>query len=194
MLQYDIHYTGKELSDSRKMRLAAVERSPYNSNQIGTFLVYAENENNIRDQVNELQKDYDAQMEELRNTLSKYGYELSKDINFANSDDYEQVRRKLDNIKNQTVADALQQIEGVDVEDNDVVAERVDSLKSALDALQKDDDELVLLNSSAKDINNLDEQIKSAKANKTAVNKYTKSLKENSASSKLSDAPYCATY
>lgn len=194
LLQYDIHYTGKELSDSRKMRLAAVERSPYNSNQIGTFLVYAENENNIRDQVNELQKDYDAQMEELRNTLSKYGYELSKDINFANSDDYEQVRRKLDNIKNQTVADALQQIEGVDVEDNDVVAERVDSLKSALDALQKDDDELVLLNSSAKDINNLDEQIKSAKANKTAVNKYTKSLKENSASSKLSDAPYCATY
>lgn len=194
LLQYDVHYTGKELADSRKRRLAAVERSPYNSNQIGTFLVYAENENNIRDQVTELQNEYDARIEELRNTLSKYGYDLAENINFANSDEYEQVRKKLDNIKNQAVSEALQQIAEVDVEDNDVVAERIDSLKSSINALQKDKDELVLLSSSAEDINNLDEQIKTAKANKTAVNKYTKSLKDSSANLKLSDAPYCATY
>ncbi len=190
----ELNNSGKELSTAEKRRLAAYDRTPLAFNQIGEFLVYAENERNLHDQLEELQQQYDAMMDKLFSLLREYGYEPSSSLDLAKESDYNLVRGKLDNIKNQNVSEALKQIGEVNTADNEVVAERVDSLQSIVTALQKDKDELTIISGAVEDQNNLDEEIKTSKVNEEVAGKFIDSLNKASAALKLPEAPYCAAY
>lgn len=183
-----------ELSNSQKKRLAAYDRTPLAFNQIGEFLVYAENERNIKEQLDEAEKQYNDMLEKLYAILREYGYEPSSGLDLAKETDYNLVRAKLDNIKNTAITEALSKIEEVDIAENDVVAERIESLQSIITALQKDKEEMTIIGGEVEDQNNLDEEIKSSKVNEEVAGKFIDSLNEASSSINLPEAPYCATY
>lgn len=199
---YDVYYALlKELNDNssepgtaEKRRLAAYDRMPMAFNQIGEFLVYAENESTMRDQLKELEEQYNTMMDKLFSLLREYGYEPSASLNLAKESDYNLVRGKLDNIKNQAISEALSQIAAIDVADNDVVAERVTSQQKVINALQKDKDEMTIISGAVEDKNDLDEEIKTSKVNEDVAGKFIDSLNKASASVKLPEAPYCASY
>ncbi len=86
-------------------------------------------------------------------------------------------------------------MEDVDVKDNEPVTENVNRYKAILSALQKDKDELMQIQTSVVDENNIDEALKSAKVDKDVSNKYEKHLEEQASElGKISATPYCAIY
>ncbi len=190
----ELNNTEDELSNEQKKKLAAYDRTPLAFNQIGEFLVYAENERNAKEQLEDIEKQYQDMLEKLYDTLREYGYEPSAELDLAKESDYNLVRNKLDNIKNMAVTEALSKIEEIDIAENDVVAERVASLQNIIAALQKDKDEMTLIGGVVEDQNNLDEEIKTSKVNEEAADKFIDSLNKASASINLPEAPYCATY
>ena len=193
-LLYELNHSDEEQSSSAKRRLAAYDRAPLAFNQIGEFLIYAENEQNMRQQLEELQEQYDAMMDKLFALLREYGYEPSSGLDLSRESDYNLVRNKLDNIKNQAVSEALSQIAEINVENNEVVAERVEELQGIITALQKDKDEMTIISGAVDDQNNLDEEIKTSKVNEEVAGKFVDSLNKASAGINLPEAPYCAVY
>lgn len=199
---YDAYYSLlEELNDGEsepskedKQKLASYDRTPMAFNQIGEFLAYAENERTLRDQLSDAESKYNELMEQLFDILRDYGYEPSSDLDLSKEEDYNLVREKLDEIKNQSILEAISQISLIDTVDNEVVLERVESLQKVISALQKDKDEITIISSSVEDQNNLDEEIKSSKVNEEVAGKFIDSLNEASSSILLTEKPYCATY
>lgn len=190
----ELNNSDQENSAAEKRRLAAYDRAPLAFNQIGEFLVYAENEQNMREQLEELQEQYGAMMDKLFTLLREYGYEPSAGLDLSKESDYNLVRNKLDNIKNQAVSEALSQIGEIKAEDNEVVAERVEELQNIISALQKDKNEMTIISGAVDDRNNLDEEIKTSKVNEEVAGKFVDSLNKASSAVNLPEAPYCAVY
>ena len=190
----ELNNSEDELSNDKKKKLAAYDRAPLAFNQIGEFLVYAENERNMKEQLEEAEKQYNELLEKLYATLREYGYEPSSSLDLAKESDYNLVRNKLNNIKNSAITEALSQIEEIDIVDNDVVTERIESLKNIISALQKDKEEMTIIGGVVEDQNNLDEEIKTSKVNEDVADKFINSLNKASDSINLPEAPYCATY
>jgi len=164
-----------------------------NNNQLGDYLRYVENEQGLRRHKEEVKQDYDDNLATLKELLLKYGYIVPADFDIIKS--YDEVRRRLDNIKNTKVKDALEKIKNVKVEDNQPVATNIDRYKGIISALQKDKDEITAISDLAAENNHLDEDLKSAKVNNEVADKYSKHLDEQAAGqSKISATPYCAIY
>ncbi len=199
---YDVYYnlivtknSDKELSDKQKRKMAAFERAAYGSNQIGDFLFYAENVQSLRGQLEEMEEQYKKALDELFEILRGYGFEPSENLDLSKESDYNLVRSRLDGIKNANIADALELIKDVKIEDNPVVQERVDTLRGVIAAMEKDRDEVTNIGLGADEQNDLDEEIKTAKVNRQATDKYQKSLKDKAKEAfGQEEYPYCAVY
>ena len=199
---YDAYYSllaelndaEKELTTQEKQKLASYDRSPMAFNQIGDFLAYAENERTLKTQLSDAEAQYDNLMEQLFDILREYGYEPSADLDLSKQADYNLVRNKLDEIKNQSISEAQSQIGAIDTLDNEVVLERVETFRKVISALQKDKDEATIISSAVEDQNNLDEEIKSSKVNEEVADKFIESLNAAAVDSSLAEMPYCATY
>lgn len=184
----------RELGDKEKKQLTVYDRAPLAFNQIGEFLVYAENERNLKEQLTEAEEQYNNMQEELFAILQEYGYAPSSNLNLAKESDYNLIRSKLDAIKNTAIAEALEEIENVKIEENDVVKERVENLQDIISALQKDKEEQTIIGNIVEDQNNLDEEIKTSKVNEDVANKFIESQEQASNSINLPESPYCAVY
>ncbi len=190
---YENSDDNKKVSDKENQELAAVELAPYSRNQIGDFLVYAEGEQSMRKQQEEVQANYAGMLQRLTNILSEYGYEISENLNMAKDNDYELVRKELKNIKHKLIAEAIEMSKGIKIENNSVVEERLRALESIIEAIQKDVDEQVVVGDGVDEENDLDERIKTAKVNREASSKYENSISQSEDASGA-DSPYCALY
>ncbi len=148
----------------------------------------------MREQLEDLEEQYKAMMEELFKLLRSYGFDPSPNLNLADESDYNLVRNKLDNIKNQNISEALTKVSAIKTAGNEVVAERVETQQKVIAALQKDKNEMTIIGGAVEDKNNLDEEIKTSKVNEDVAGKFIDSLNKASAAVKLPDAPYCASY
>ncbi len=183
-----------ELSDAQKKQLVAYENAPLAADQIGDFLKYAENEQILRKTLEEVEFQYEQLVDNIREILKTYGYEASEDLDLSDEEDYNLVRSKLDNIKNQNIADALTAAEEVDAAENPVVEERLGRLNAMIAALQKDRDEQIVITTAIVDDNDIDEELKSSKVNEEVASKFEKSLNNLQQLLDLPAAPYCANY
>lgn len=165
-----------------------------NKNQIGDYLRYIENEQKYRKFRDELKLDYEEMIQNLKDLLAKYGYEPTEEFDISKQADFDKIRRRLESIKNQSINEALSQIGEVNVDDNEVVSERVDKFNSVIAALQKDKEVLTTITEAVVDNNSLDEEIKSSKVNEEVAGKYTDHLDEMAGQNALPAAPYCAIY
>lgn len=190
----ELNNSDDELSNEKKKQLAAYERAPLALNQIGEFLVYAENERSMKEQLEDTERQYNDMIEKLFDILREYGYESSPSLDLAKESDYNLVRDKLDNIKNMAIEEALSKIEEIEIAENEVVAERVENLNNIIKALQKDREEQTIIGGEVTEQNNLDEKIKTSKVNEEATDKFIDSLNKASVGINLPEEPYCATY
>ena len=190
----EINNMDRELGSDEKRKLAGYDRTPLAFNQIGEFLVYAENERTQKEQLNEAESQYDNMKEELFSILREYDYNPSPDLDLSQERDYNQIREELNNIKNTSIMEALNQIEEIDIVENEVVSERIAKLREIITALQKDKEEQTIIGNEIEDQNNLDEEIKTSKVNEEAANRFTESHTKASASIDLPEDPYCAIY
>ncbi len=191
---WDEKEKGKELSKTKKRKMTAIDPTPFNRNQIGEFLKYAESEQKIRQQLKELEKEYNESKEELFGLLRQFGFEPSPDLNMAKSEDSLLVRTKLRQIKNQNIALANEKIQEIDIVDNPVVEERIKEQQSIINAMHLDKDEAIIIGEGSDDHNDFEEKIKSAKANKNVVLSYKNKIKNTQDDIADSDFPYCSIY
>ena len=77
---------------------------------------------------------------------------------------------------------------------NDVAQEKATNMKKLLDILQKDSEAHLNLTAISYDNNNIDADLKKAKADKAVVDKYKNSLKEQAKSYNDVDEAFCANY
>ncbi len=172
----------------------AYDSAPLVNNQIGDYLRYAEGEQKARKNVEETKSDYDDMITTLKSLLAQYGYDLADDFDFSNAQNYENIRAKLDKIKNRNVSEAVTKIAQIKTEDNEVVAERVNKYQTIINALQKDKDELTTITEAVTENNNLDEDIKSSKVDEEVSKKYEEHLDSIASKLNLALYPFCANY
>lgn len=191
---YEQKHTDKELNSKENLLHAIYDQAMLNRNQTGDFLVFFENEQTQRKNLEETQKDYDEMMQEFYDVLKSQGFTPSSDFDLSKSSDYALARQKLDSIKNNKISQALSDLGEVDVADNTVVQERIDIIKSMISALQKDNEETTIISAGVDDDNHLDEDIKSSKVNEEVADRFTKSLDKSAEQAKQGLSPYCPNY
>ena len=175
--------------------MASAYHAMISRNQIGDFLNQAENEKLSRDNLAEYEKKYNEQMEGLKEKLRAFGFEPSDDFDLTKEKDFALAERTLKAIKKQKMAEVKSAFAQVKYDkNNDVAQEKATNMKKLLDILQKDSEAYLNLTAISYDNNNIDADLKKAKADKAVVDKYKNSLKEQAKSYNDVDEAFCANY
>ena len=186
---------GKKINNNKKNEMASAYHAMISRNQIGDFLNQAENEKLSRDNLAEYEKKYNEQMEGLKEKLKAFGFEPSDDFDFTKEKDFALAERTLKAIKKQKMAEVKSAFAQVKYDkNNDVAQEKATNMKKLLDILQKDSEAHLNLTAISYDNNNIDADLKKAKADKAVVDKYKNSLKEQAKSYNDVDEAFCANY
>ena len=186
---------GKKINNNKKNEMASAYHAMISRNQIGDFLNQAENEKLSRDNLAEYEKKYNEQMEGLKEKLRAFGFEPSDDFDLTKEKDFALAEKALKTIKKQKMAEAKSAFAQVKYDkNNDVAQEKATNMKKLLDILQKDSEAYLNLTAISYDNNNIDADLKKAKADKAVVDKYKNSLKEQAKSYNDVDEAFCANY
>lgn len=177
-----------------KNKMASAQQASFDKNQIGDYLKHAENEKNSKENLETHKKTYEKQLETLKERLKQYGFEPSDDFDLTKESDYNLAVSKLKEFKAKEIQEVESVISSVKTSDNKPVKEKVDIFKK-LTAIMKDDtDGLLQLDLTSADDNDLAAQLKKAKADEAAVDKYKSSLKEKQKDYNDTQEPFCANY
>ncbi len=171
------------------------QKASFRENQIGSFLNVMETEREYRQHVEEMKIKIDELQEEVVSELQKAGFSPAEDFNLADEEDYEQARKTLDSLKNARLSEAYTDLEEINNPGDNVVSDRIDSVRNMMDAMTMDKDELLQLSQNSLADSELEEEIKREEANQAAAEKYQKEADE--AFEKEIDnfeIPYCAAY
>ena len=190
---YESQNTGEEIEE--KMSDDIYVKAQFKKNQIGDFLVFAEMEKDLRQQVEEMAQKIEEARQDLITELTEVGLTPSEDFDIYNDEDYAEVNDKLNEMKDEILVEVDGLMNQVKTNDTEVVKRRVETLKNNIAALKKDSDELVNISEATTADSSMDESIKSEEANQSVANKYQEAADES-----LDDQinhypiPYCAVY
>ena len=130
--------------------------------------------------------------------ISKIGYcfyMLRIMNNLANSKDYEEAVKGLNNAKSKILNEAYTGLEEINNPTNNVVQDKITSIRNMLDAMTKDKNELLQISQNTISDSEFDESLKAEEANQAAANKYQeeadKAFEENIEKFPI---PYCSVY
>ena len=185
---------GKELNDQQKNKMASAYHASLSRNQIGDFLRHAENEKLVRENLEEYKQKYDERMKALKERLQAYGFTPSASFDLTKDSDYKLAADKLKSIKTKKMGEASSELGKVKTTDNAPVAEKVDILKKLVSIMKKDTDGVLKVSITSADANDIEAQLKKAKADAAVVDKYKNSLKQQSKEYNDIEEPYCANY
>ena len=167
----------------------------YNNNQIGDFLSWVEVEQNYRDNVEELSQSVETAKTELKEILSRLGYSLKDNFDLTKDEDYNMIVSKVKASKTNQLSLAKKEIDSIKTGSSDLLKESKESYGKVYSALVKDKDGLVPMSMTSDENNQLDEEIKSASANKSVDTKREDYGQETmNEQLKGSTAPYCPAY
>ncbi len=190
---YESQNTGTEIEE--RISDDIYVKGQYKKNQIGDFLVFAEMEKELRQQVEEMAQKIEEARQELIAELTEVGFTPSEDFDIYNDEDYEEAQNKLDKMKDDILSEVDSLMGKVKTNDTEVVKRRVAALKNNIAALKKDSNELVNLSESTTADSSLDETIKSEEANQSVANKYQEKADESMEEQiNYYPIPYCAVY
>ena len=170
-------------------------KATFGNNQIGNFLKHMETERQYRQKVEEMKAKIDELQETLLTELKKAGYSPKEDFNLANSKDYEEAVKGLNNAKSKILNEAYTDLEEINNPTNNVVQDKITSIRNMLDAMTKDKNELLQISQNTISDSEFDESLKAEEANQAAANKYQeeadKAFEENIEKFPI---PYCSVY
>ena len=154
------------------------EKTFLDHNQIGNFLSFVEQEISYRQAVEELKLSVDEAKADLFEQFEKIGFVPRADYDLANQEDYDLTKDTLNRYKNSLINEGQQQLEKVNVQNNDVVEERVEKIKNIFTALRKDKEAYISLNDTTDSGSDLDERIKTEEVNHQVTSEYKKKADE----------------
>ena len=164
-------------------------------NQIGDFLSFAEREKEIRQHLEEIEEKITEAKTDLVEALTSAGYTPSADFDLSKEEDYNEAQSQLDDLKAQYVAEGEALLAQVTTSDFEIVNNQVESLRNSLEALKKDEDELLVLSEGTVADSAFDEKLKQEKANQDVANAYQEEA-DKSMADQINNypVPYCAVY
>ena len=165
--------TVAKMSDTDKMEEDIYMQSVLSRNLIGEFLRSAEREQIYRQAEEELRQSNENARNELVETLSNLGLEISANFNLSKEADMKQIQSQLDSVKNKYLSAAQSGAAGVNTS-SEIAKEQLDGINNTLRALTKDSEELVTISESTDSGASLDEAIISAKTNNEVKDTYEK--------------------
>ena len=167
----------------------------FNENQIGSFLKTVETELEYRQILEELEVKIAELKEEVLSALRKAGFSPSQDFDLANDEDYEQALKALNAMKNKNILSATESLDEISYPENNVVKDRMESLRNMFGAMSKDKNELLQISQDVKNDSAFDERLKTEEVNRTVADKYQKEADEAFEKELATfPAPYCAAY
>ena len=186
----------KKLKKKEKNQIALAAHAELSRNQIGDFLGQVEAEKKIKQNLDAMKEQYDADMAELKSQLSAFGFEVQDNYDISNANDYKITVDRLKQAKNAALEKTLAVLASVDVEDdNQPARERKAEIEKLINIMHKDTDGHLQISVGSNDGNNPEEELKTAKANKEASDKYRKKVKEeNTGEYKDLEEAYCSNY
>ncbi len=193
-LMLDDDDNGK-MSKKEKNRRASANHAILSRNQVGGFLEQMEYEKAMQESLAQQKKQYDEKMAELRKKLEEYGFTPSSSFDLNKDSDYQLTINKLKAEKDKQVTLAKSAVDKVEVgKDNPPAKERSDNLKNLLNLMQKDTEAVLNISGTMADANDLETQLKKATVDRKLVDKFKKSLKDQSKDYNDPTEPFCANY
>ena len=184
-----------DMNDKDKNQMSLARHAELSRNQIGDFLVQMEQEKKFKQSLDKMKEDYDKNMEELKNKLQEFGFTVSDDYDIAKDSDYNLTVSRLKEVQAVEIRNTLSAINQVNVKDNNVAQKRIATIKQFLDIMEKDQDCVMEVSLVSASDNNLTEELKTAKANKEANDKFNKKVKEGTDEEASGvDYAYCSNY
>lgn len=170
-------------------------KTQFMKNQIGDFLSFAEREKEIRQHLEEIEEKITEAKTDLVEALTSAGYTPSADFDLSKEEDYNEAQSQLDDLKAQYVAEVEALLAQVTTSDFEIVNNQVESLRNSLEALKKDEDELLVLSEGTVADSAFDEKLKQEKANQDVANAYQEEA-DKSMADQINNypVPYCAVY
>ena len=170
-------------------------KTQFMKNQIGDFLSFAEREKEIRQHLEEIEEKITEAKTDLVEALTSAGYTPSADFDLSKEEDYNEAQSQLDDLKAQYVAEGEALLAQVTTSDFEIVNNQVESLRNSLEALKKDEDELLVLSEGTVADSAFDEKLKQEKANQDVANAYQEEA-DKSMADQINNypVPYCAVY
>lgn len=168
MLELEEEASGEDFE--YEVRDNVYQKAMYSNNQIGNFLHFVDKENSLRKNVEELELSINDAKSKIKDMLSNMGFNVSENLNLANEEEYNYIRKKLIEYKNNLVGEAASKISGISTTD-EVVKERYDKVNNTRAALVQDYDALVNIDTSTVAGSGLAESIKSERANQEVMSK-----------------------
>lgn len=171
----------------------AMSARMFDRNLFGDYLDNNELFNNAADALSE----QGIQVSDLRKSLNeifnKLGYSLSDDFDLMNPSDYKKAEEKLKEYKTGNLT-RLKELTNSINGTSEIVIENKEKLLHGIEVLEKDNEETTQI-TAEDDLDELDEKIKNAKADKKVMDVYEKAGTSamSNAISKLRE-PYCAVY
>ncbi len=184
----------EDMTRKEKNRLAGAKYAEFSRNQIGDFLKFVENEKVQRENMEEYEQKYEAQLEEVKQQLEAYGFAPSESFDLINDEDYELAAEKLNEIKSGVSSEVKISLAQVDQSDNAPVQEKVGNFEKLISVMQQDKNAVMSVSITTADNNNIDADLKKAEADAELVDKYKNSLNDQADDYTDIEEPYCANY
>lgn len=171
------------------------KKAAFSDNQIGNFLRFVDMEQEYRQILEELTTKMEQTKADLFEEFKEAGFTPSDDFDLSNPEDYQQARDTLDAQKNNQINAAQNMLQTLTSPENDVVKDRRTGVENMINALIKDENELINLSEDTVPDSTFDERLKTEEANKAIADKYQAEADKAFEDALNSfPAPYCAAY
>ncbi len=182
----------RDMSDGQKNEEHMLYMTPFINNQIGGYLLSADEERQYRKAREDMEKEIADLRQDLLEEFARLGLEAPADLDLHREKDYDDCSSILNAYKGARLIDIKDGIKNTDVGDNEVLKTRIDRFQENLDAMVQDEDEMVNMGENAKGGPELAEEIATEKADLEAKKPFKDDEKE-AVERALRDmsAPYC---
>lgn len=184
-----------EFNADEKINDGIYSAAQFSNNQIGDFLIQAEQEQMYKNAVEELKSAIAEMRQDLLETLKKVGFVPSENFDISKPEDFELTVSKLKSVKQSKMNSANKVISSIEDGGAELLQESKKSYSRLSDALALDKDAVVTMSMTSYDSTALDEEIKTGKANSEVDNKYQETANKSFEEQLNNFMPaYCVAY
>lgn len=182
--------------DEEATKFYDASRVLFDRNQFGDYLDQVEYESIVADSMEKIEKQIEEINGKLAEVLNAADYTMSDEFSLLNEKDYNEAARVMDEQKNLYIDLAIQKLQTLPQGSGESQNVRDKSLKllHKIAVLQKDNEEIVTV-TGEEELDELEEKMKSQKADQAVVDIYKeKGKQEDERQKKRARVPYCASY
>ncbi len=184
-----------DMKKKDKNRMALARHAELSRNQIGDFLLQMEQEKKFKQSLDKMKESYDEQMAELKGRLKEFGFVVGDNYDITKDSDYNLTISRLKEAQENEIKKTVSALNRINVKGNNAAQKRVDTINRLMDVMKQDKDCVMEVSLISAADNNLTEELKKAKANKKATDKFNEKVKSKMQDEdEGTDYTYCSNY